>query len=144
MVATYIFGKRGTFMIGLTGFRTGRDWQRNRLRTQENGSYSEPRVPDLKSLLGTERWALLRRNRSGVLPSLHEIRETQQISPYDGLSAGMDKWGFVYGLLETPTGEGAVIHVETPSDHWSWCGDPGLTPRICLKKRISILSHFGG
>jgi len=72
-----------------------------------------------------------------------EIIETQQISS-DELLAGVDKWGFVYGVLETPTSQGRAISVKTPSDHWSWCADPKWTPRICLKKRMSILSHFDG
>src|SRR5688572_15785813 len=56
----------------------------------------------------------------------------------------MDRWGFFYGLPEKPTSKGQVINVETPSDDWSWCGDPAFTPRIRLKKRISILSHLAG
>jgi hypothetical protein len=70
--------------------------------------------------------------------------QTQAIFSDNRSLAAMDRWDLVYGLLETPSGNGDVVNVETPLDHWTWCGDPALSPRICLKKRMSILSHFGG
>lgn len=131
-------------MVELTEFESGTHWRRNRLWIQENGSYSEESVSDVRSFLAHETWGTLRSDVPESNPSLNEIGEAQQISPYDGLLPGMDKWGFLYGLPEKPTSKGQVINVETPSDDWSWCGDPAFTPRIRLKKRISILSHFGG
>jgi hypothetical protein len=131
-------------MIEVTEFELGTHWRRNRLWTQENGSYSEESVSDVRSFLAHESWATLRSDVPESNPSANEIGEGQQISPYDGLLPGMDRWGFLYGLPEKPTSKGQVINVETPSDDWSWCGDPAFTPRIRLKKRISILSHFAG
>jgi hypothetical protein len=131
-------------MIEVTEFESGTHWRRNRLWTQENGSYSEESVSDVRSFRAHEKWATLRSDVPESNPSPNEIGEAQQISPYDGLLTGMDRWGFLYGLPEKPTSKGHVINVETPSDDWSWCGDPAFTPRIRLKKRISILSHFGG
>ncbi|HEU4637464.1 MAG TPA: hypothetical protein VFS84_01325 [Candidatus Binatia bacterium] len=125
-------------MIEVTEFETRTHWRRNRLWTQENGSYSEDNVSHVRSFLAHETWA-----SSGSDVPLNEIWKTQQISPYE-LLGGMDRWGFFYGLPEKPTSKGQVINVETPSDDWSWCGDPAFPPRIRLKKRISILSHFDG
>ncbi len=131
-------------MTEVTEFETRTHWQPNRLRTVEDGLYSEPSVPDVKSLLGQETWASLRRNSLGVLPISDSIIGSQQISHNDGLSAGMDRWDFVYGLLQTPASNDHVTEVEMPLDQWFWCGDPAVTLRICLKKRMSILSHFDG
>ena len=131
-------------MIEITEFETGTHWRQNRLRTQENGSHSEQSVSDINFLLAYEAWPSLCGDVPRSDPIPNEIRETEQISPYNELLAAMDTWSFLYGLLEKPTSKGQVINVETPSDDWSWCGDPALAPRICLKKRISILSHFGG
>ena len=131
-------------MIEVTEFETGTHWRRNRLWTEENGSYSEESVSDVRSFRAHEKWATLRSDVPESNPSPNEIGEAQQISPYDGLLTGMDRWGFLYGLPEKPTSKGHVINVETPSDDWSWCGDPAFTRRIRLKKRIAILSHFGG
>jgi hypothetical protein len=131
-------------MVEVTEFESGTHWRRNRLWTQENGSYSEESVSDVRSFRAHEKWATLRSDVPESNPSANEIGEAQQISPYDGLLPGMDRWGFLYGLPEKPISKGQVVNVETPSDDWSWCGDPAFTPRIRLKKRISILSHFGG
>jgi hypothetical protein len=131
-------------MIQFTEFEARTDWRRNWLRSEKNGSYSEQTVVDVKSFVAHETWASLCTDGPAILPISDEIVETQQISSDDGLLAGVDRWGFVYGLLDRPTSTGHVINVETPSDHWSWCGDPKWTPRICLKKRMSILSHFDG
>jgi hypothetical protein len=131
-------------MTEVTEFKTRTHWHPNRLRTVEDGLYSEPSVPDVKSLLGQETWASLRRNSPGVLPISDSIIGSRQISRNDGLSAGMDRWDFVYGLLQTPASNDHVIEVEMPLDQWFWCGDPAVTLRICLKKRMSILNHFDG
>jgi hypothetical protein len=131
-------------MIEVTEFETRTHRRRDRLWTQENGSYSEESMSDVRSFLAYETWASLRSDVRESKPPPDEIGEKQQISPDDGLLAGMDRWGCLYGLLDKPTSKGHIINVETPSDDWSWCGDPALMPRICLKKRISILSHFGG
>jgi hypothetical protein len=128
-------------MTEVTEFESTTHWDRNLLRTRQNGSYPEQSVANVESFLARERWASLRTDGPGILPI---PEETQPISSHDRLSADMEKWGFVYGLQETPNCKGEVVNVETPSDHWSWCGDPASTPRICLKKRMSILSHFGG
>jgi hypothetical protein len=130
-------------MIEITEFETRAHWRRNRLRSQENESYSEQSVSDVRPFLAHETWASLRSDVPDSNPPPNKIAETQQISP-DELLAGMDRWGSLYGLLEKPISKGHVINVETPSDDWSWCGDPAFTPRIRLKKRISILSHFSG
>ena len=134
-------GKRGTVMTEVTEFESRTHWDRNQLRTRNNGSYSEQSVANVESFLSRERWASLRTDDPGILPILEE---TQPIASNNRLLAAMDNWDLVYGLLETPTRKGHVVNVETPSDHWSWCGDPALTRRICLKKRMSILNHFGG
>ena len=131
-------------MTEVTEFESTTHWQRKRLRTQENGRYSEEKMSDVKSFVAHEIWASVRTDSPGILAISDEITETQQISSDEGLLAGVNKWGFVYGVLETPTSKGRAISVETPSDHWSWCGDPKWTQRICLKKRMSILSHFDG
>jgi hypothetical protein len=130
-------------MTEVSEFETRTD-RRNRLHSQVNGWYSEQSEADVKSFVAHETWASLQTDVPGILPIADQHSETQQSAPYDGLLAGMDKWGFVYGLLKTPTSKGHVIKVETPSEHWSWCGDPALTRRVCLKERISILSRFGG
>jgi len=130
-------------MIEVTEFETRTHCRPNRLWTQENRSYSEENVSDVRSFLAHETWASLGSDVPEIKPPLNEIGETQQISPYELLGV-MDRWGFLYGLPEKPTSKGEVIDVETPSDDWSWCGDPAFTPRIRLKKRISILSYFGG
>jgi hypothetical protein len=130
-------------MIEVTEFETRTHGRRNRLWTQENRSYPEQSVSDVRSFLAHETWASLGSDVPESNSPPDEIGETQQIPPYE-LLGGMDRWGFLYGLPEEPTSKGQVINVETPSDDWSWCGDPALAPRICLKKRISILSHFGG
>jgi hypothetical protein len=131
-------------MVEVTEFESGTHCRRNRLWTQENGSYSEESVSDVRSFLAHETWATFRSDVPESNPSPNEIGEAQQISPCDGLLPGMDRWGFLYRLPEKPTSKSQVINVETPSDDWSWCGDPAFTPRIRLKKRIAILSHFGG
>lgn len=130
-------------MIEVTEFETRTHWRRNRPWTQENGSYSEENVSHVRSFLAHETWASSGSDVPESNLPLNEIGETQQISPYE-LLGGMDRWGFFYGLPEKPTSKGQVINVETPSDDWSWCGDPAFPPRIRLKKRISILSHFDG
>jgi hypothetical protein len=129
-------------MTEVTEFETRTDW-RNQPRTQVNGWYPEQNEPDVKSFVVHETWAPLHIDVPGVLTIADQHSETPQISPNDGLLAGLDRWGFVCGLIKTPTSRGHVINVEPPSDHWSWCGDPASTPRICLKNRISILSRFG-
>jgi hypothetical protein len=131
-------------MIEVTEFESGTHRRRNRLWTQENRSFSEESVSDVRSFLAPDMWATLRSDVPESNRSPNEIGEAQQISPYYGLLPGMDRWGFLYGLPEKPTSKCQVINVETPSDDWSWCGDPAFTPRIRLKKRISILSHFDG
>ena len=130
-------------MIEVTEFETRTHWRRNRLWTQENGLYSEENVSHVRSFLAHETSASSGSDVPESNPPLNEIGETQQISPYE-LLGGMDRWGFFYGLQEKPTSKGQVINVETPPDDWSWCGDPAFPPRIRLKKRISILSHFDG
>ena len=130
-------------MIEVTKFETRTHWRRNRLWTQENGSYSEDNVSHVRSFLAHETSASSGSDVPESNPPLNEIGETQQISPYE-LLGGMDRWGFFYGLPEKPTSKSQVINVETPPDDWSWCGDPTFPPRIRLKKRISILSHFDG
>jgi hypothetical protein len=131
-------------MTEFTEFESTTHWQRKPLRMQENGRYSEEKMSDVKSFVAHEIWASVRTDGPGMLAIPDEIIETQQISSGQGLLAGLDKWGFVYGVLNTPTSKGRAISVKTPSDHWSWCGDPKSTPRISLKKRMSILSHFDG
>jgi hypothetical protein len=130
-------------MIEVTEFEARTHWRRNRPWPQENGAYSEENVPDVRSFPAPETWASLGSDVPESNSPLNETGETQQISPYDLLS-GMERWGFLYGLPEKRTSKGQVINVETPSDDWCWCSDPAFTPRIRLKKRISILSHFGG
>lgn len=116
-------------------------WDGNRLRTQKNGSYREQSVANIESFLAHQTWPSLRTDD----PEKIEISdETRAISSDNRLMAAMDRWDLVYGLPETPTRKGDVVNVETPLDHWTWCGDPAFSPRICLKKRMSILSHFGG
>ena len=131
-------------MTEVTEFEPTTHWHRNRLGNRENGSYFEQSVAHLKSFLVDERWASLGTDDPKIGQMPDEIMENQQSSSNDGLSANIDRWGFVYGVLETPTSRGRAISVEMPLDHWSWCGDPALGPRICLKKRMSILSHFDG
>lgn len=126
-------------MTEVTEFESRTPWRRNRLWSQKNGSYPEEGMANVESFLNRETWASLRTDDPGIVPIQDE---TQPISADDGLLAGMDRWDLVYGLL--PIRKGHFIKVETPLDHWTWCGDPALSPRICLKKRISILSHFGG
>ena len=128
-------------MTEVTEFESRAPWQWNRPRAQENGSYAEEIVAHVK---WHETWASFRADDSEMLPFPDETMEIPQILSHDGLSSGLDRWGFVCGLLETPTSKGHVIKVDVPSDHWSWCGDPAFAPRICLKKRLSILSHFDG
>jgi len=118
------------------------DWRRNGRRPLENGSYSEPTLPDRGSLLGRANRASLRRNTPGILPIPAEIVPSQQISPIGRLLADVDR--FVYGLLDAPANNGPATEVGMPSDDWFWCGDPAMTPRVCLKKRMSILNHFDG
>ena len=130
-------------MTEVTGFETRTHRRLNRLWTEENGSYAEENVSDVRSFLAHETWVSLGSDVPESNLPLNEIRETQQISPYE-LLGGMDRWGFFYGLQEKPTSKGQVINVETPPDDWSWCGDPAFPPRIRLKKRLSILSHFDG
>jgi hypothetical protein len=141
MITTHLNGKRGTVMTEVTEFESRTHWDRNRLHTQKNGSYHKQSVANVESFLAHERWASLRTDGPGILPI---PEEAQPISFDNRLLAEMDRWDLVYGLQETPNRKGHVVNVETPSDHWSWCGDPALGLRICLKKRMSILSHFGG
>ena len=130
-------------MIEVTEFETTTHWRRNRISTHENRLYSEENVSDVRSFLAHETWASSGSDVPESVSPLNEIGETQQISRSE-LLGGMDRWGFFYGLQEKPISKVQVINVETPSDDWSWCGDPAFTPRIRLKNRISILSHFGG
>ena len=46
-------------MIEVTEFETRTRWRPNRLWTQENGSYSEENVSDVRSFLAHETWASL-------------------------------------------------------------------------------------
>lgn len=128
-------------MTEVTEFQPITYWRQNGLRPLEGGSYSEPRLPE-DSLLARAKWASLRRNTPGIRSNRAEIVQSQQISPISGLLADVDR--FVYGLLEMPANNRPAIDVEIPLDDWFWCGDPAMTPRVCLKKRMSILSHFDG
>ena len=127
-------------MTEVTEFESRTHWDRNRLRTRKNGSYPEQSVANAESFLH-ERWSSLRTDGPKILLI---PEETQPITSDNRLLAAIDRWDLVYGLQETPTRKEDDVNVETPSDHWSWCGDPALTPRICLKKRMAILNHFGG
>ena len=140
-ITTHLIGKRGNEMTEVSEFESRTDWDRNRLRIRKNGLYPEQSVANVKSFLPYERWASLRTDGPGILPI---PEQTQSISSSNWLLSAMEKWDLVYGLRETPNRKGDVVNVETPSDHWSWCGDPALNPRICLKKRMSILNYFGG
>ena len=126
-------------MTEVTEFDSRTHWDGNRLRTRKNGSYPEQSVANVESFLAHHTWPSLRTDDPEVVAP-----ETQAISSDIGLLAAIDRWELMYGLLETPTRRCHVINVETPLDHWTWCGDPALSPRICLKKRMSILSHFDG
>lgn len=131
-------------MTEVIEFETTTHWRPTFLPTTENESYSEERDVGVKSLIGQEAWTSCRLNRPGKRPIADEIMEPRQISPDETLLAGVDMWGSVYGLLKKPTNRRHAITVETPLDRWSWCADPANTPRICLKKRMSILNAFGG
>ena len=126
-------------MIEATEFESGTHWEWNRLRAR-NGSYPQQSVVNVESFLPHDRWASLRTDGSGILPI---IEETPPISSNNEFLSSMDKWDLVYGL-HAANRRGDVVNVETPADRWSWCGDPAFSPRICLKKRMSILNHFGG
>jgi hypothetical protein len=140
----FIIVEERDVMTEVTEFESRAHRQQNRLRPQEIAWYSEENVSGVKSFVAHERWASLRTAGSGIFPIQNEIVKTEQISSDEGLLAGLDRWGFLYGLLDRPASNDQVINVEAPLDHWSWCGDPALPPRICLKKRMSILSHFDG
>jgi hypothetical protein len=127
-------------MTEVAEFQPITDWRPNGLRALENGSYPEPRMPD--DTLRGRAWASLRRSTPAILPIPAEIVPLQQISPIGGLLADVDR--FVYGLLDVPVSNGPAIEIGMPLDDWFWCGDPAMMPRVCLKKRTSILSHFGG
>jgi hypothetical protein len=114
-------------------------WDRN--WTQKNGSYPKQSVANVESFPAHQTWPSL---RTDYHEKIATSDETQAVSSDNRLLAAMDRWDLVYGLLETPSRNGDVVNVETPLDHWTWCGDPALSPRICLKKRMSILSHFDG
>jgi len=129
-------------MTELTEFQPITHWRRNRLRPVEGGSYSEPRLPTGDSLPGGAKWASVRRNTPDTLPNPAEIAQSQQISPATRSWGDVDR--FLYGLLDAPANNRPAINVETPLDDWFWCGDPAMKPRVCLKKRMSILSHFDG
>lgn len=128
-------------MTEVTEFESRTHWDRNRLRTRNNGSYPEQSVANVECFMPHDSWASLGTDGPKILPI---PKEKQPISSNSRLLSAMDKWDLVYGFRETPNRNGGVVNVETPSDHWSWCGDPALAPRICLKKRMSILNHFGG
>jgi hypothetical protein len=128
-------------MTEATEFESRTHWDGNRLRTEKNGSYREQSVANVESFLARQTWPSLLTDGPEKIATSHQ---TQAISSDNRSLAAMDRWDLVYGLLETPSGNGDVVNVETPLDHWTWCGDPALSPRICLKKRMSILSHFGG
>ena len=128
-------------MTEVIEFETTTHWQPSFLPTKENGGYSEEREADVKSFIGEEAWASCRLNRPGIRP-LADDMEPRQFSSEDTLLAGIDMWGSVYGL-ETLTNKSHAIIVETPLDLWSWCADPAVTPRVVLKKRMTILNIFG-
>jgi hypothetical protein len=130
-------------MTEVTEFEPTTHWHRNR-RGNRDGSYFEQSVAHIKSFLVGERWASLDRDNPGLREIPEDVTEIQQISSDERLLAGMGMWGSVYGVLEMPSSNGRAISVDMPSDGWYWCGDPTLGPRICLKKRMSILSHFDG
>ena len=128
-------------MTEVIEFESRTHWDGNRLQTQKNESYREQSVANVESFLAHQTWPSLRADD----PEKIAISDQRQaISSENRLMAAMDKWDLVYGLRETPIREGDVVNVETPLDYWTWCGDPALSPRICLKKRMSILSRFGG
>jgi hypothetical protein len=141
---TINFWKRGIVMTEVIEFEATTHWRPSFLPTKENESYSEERDAGVKSIIGQEAWASCRLNRPGIRPVADEIMEPRQISLDETLLAGVDMWGSVYALLETPTNRSHAISVETPLDHWFWCADPAISPRICLKKRMSILTAFAG
>lgn len=131
-------------MTEVTELESGAHWRRNWLWTEKHGSYLKQTLAGAKRFVAHETWDSLRTDGPAIPPISDETVETQQISSATGLLAGVDRWGFVYGLLGRATSTDHVVTVETPSDHWSWCGDPKWTPRICLKKRMAILGHFVG
>lgn len=137
-------GKRGIVMTEIIEFETTTDWQRPLLRAKEIGAGSEETESEIQPYLGQEAWTPCRGNRRQTFARADEIMGQRQTSRDDRLLDGMERWGSVYGLRQTPTYNGRAIYVEMPLDHWSWCANPAMTSRICLKKRMSILKVFDG
>jgi hypothetical protein len=130
-------------MTHVSELETTTGWQPSLLQIRENRPSFEQRELNGKRFMDEEAWALPLNPPEGFrFP--HKIIEPPQASREDTSFADMTRWGSVFGLLDTPTTQNHAISIEMPSGDWSWCAHPAATPRICLKKRMSILNVFDG
>jgi hypothetical protein len=130
-------------MTHVSEIETATDW-RNPLAITENRAFSE-QTSWMKPVVEEEARFLHHLNNPVTFRFQYNTMESRQAGLEDATFAGIARWGSLFGLLdmrETP--KPAAIHVAMPSDNWSWCADPALTPIIRLKKRLAILKVFDG
>ena len=136
-------GKRGIVMPEATELETTTHWQRVLFRSKESRRDFKEKQSDVKPLMRQVPSASGRLTVPETLPFFDEIIEPRQTPRNERLLAGMKRWGSVYDPTETRTDKIHGTYVETPSDHWFCCADLAVTPRVSLKKRMSILNVFG-
>ena len=130
-------------MTHVSEFETTTDWRRSLLPSKEVEASPGQEESDIQPFFEEEAWASSL-NHPGRFRFPVEIIESRQVSREDTSFADIARWGSVFGLVNTSTNQNHSIYVEMPLDNWSWCADPAVTPRICLKKRMSILNVFDG
>lgn len=131
-------------MTQVSEFETTNDW-RSLLQIKENGVSSAQADWNIIPVMEEAAWLSYHLNNPVTFPIPDETMEARQAFREDTSFAGIARWGSVFGLLDTPeTSNPAAVHVAMPSDDWSWCADPALTPVIRLKKRMAILNVFDG
>lgn len=129
-------------MTHVSEFETTNDW-RSLLQIKENGVSSGQADWNIIPVMEEAAWLSYHLNNPVTFRFLDEPMEARQTSREETSFAGIARWGSVFGLLDTPeTPNSAALHVATPSDDWSWCANPALTPVIRLKKRMVILNVF--
>jgi len=128
-------------MTEISGFETTADLQRGLFRKTDRAS-SEGRQSDIRRFADEESWPLCRLDDFETFRFPHGTMESLQTCRDDTLLAGMARWDCLFGLLERHRTKSPSIQVDIPSEDWFWCAQPAITSRICLKKRLSILTVF--
>jgi hypothetical protein len=123
------------------GFEATADLQRGLFQKSDRASAERTRSEN-RRFTDEEAWRLCRLSDFETFRFPHGTMESLQTCRDDTLVAGMARWDCIFGLLDRHRTKSRSIQVDIPSQDWFWCAQPAMTSRICLKKRLSILSVF--